>query len=102
MPSPFYVTVAQGQQVSSAFFLDRADRMTAIYVGSHQGIGVRLEFATSSADTAFGPVVVAGVTQTFSMDRAMWGIWKATPTPWARVWVSSQMTTTTSMMIVNR
>lgn len=105
MPSPYSLLIANGQTVSSAFYVDRADRGLAIYVASHAAIGIRIEFAVTSASLVFGPVCVedTGIIQVFSNGAAdVWGVIKQVPSPWARIKVSSGLTTTTSFLVLAR
>jgi hypothetical protein len=101
MPYPIHVTVANGATVSSAFYLDRADKATYVYASSHAAIGCRLEFAASSGGTVFGSVYTEdGIVQVFSYAQDAWGVVKAVPTPWARVRLSTGASGTTSFMVV--
>lgn len=57
MPSPQYVSIALGQSVSSAFALDRADRLLAVQVASHAALSWHVAFSATSGTAPFARLV---------------------------------------------
>ena len=87
MPGPVFLTIAAGQAVSSAFYLDRSDRTWAVYCSSAAASLVTLEFGTQSGAT-FEPLyrtdgsgILFGV---MSAANGGWSIFRP-PTAWGRV-----------------
>jgi hypothetical protein len=104
MPGPYFVQVANGQTVSSAFYIERSDRGLAIEVPSMAPNGVRVEFTSTSGTPPFGALFApdqSGLVPfaVFSGQPPGWGMVVRPATPYARISLASAPTSTVSFTI---
>src|SRR5262245_55713113 len=104
MPGPIYLTIAAGQTVSSAFFVDRADVALTISVPSHAALGVAPQFTAVSGTAPFAPLVHpsgdGSPFTVFSGTSGAWGVIDFLPTPFARLSVNTQTTAVMTFTIL--
>lgn len=102
---PIVVTIANGQLVSSAFVLQRAERPLILEVPSYAALRIDVQYASISTATtsAFGPLSrtdgSGAIWTIWSGDGPGFGVMPRNPTPYARLKAGAAITNTTSFVI---
>jgi hypothetical protein len=106
MPGPYIVTVANGQTVSSAFFIDKPCGLAVIEVASFgTASNVTLEFTQTSGTAPFSPLQrTDGSGQAHAVFSGTGGGWAAfvPPTPFGRVKLGASQSAVTTFTILGR